>query len=418
MNTSHKCWFARFVVLAATFTGFAGCRAPDAKESRFSPLAAIHRHIPWKAEEEPVIPYRIEGNWIDAVQYQQGKIPQRGFGGRIFFYPDSGEKPVPVEGELAIYAFVEDGRNPTDNRPTRKYVYPAEILAEQVRDTELGKSYDIWVPWDEVGGPQTRVSLMCRFQPKLGAAIVSEQSALVLPGPAGTEHTPISETPASPATPHRSAVEQAMYQSPGPAATNAVQSAGYATGAPSGPSRIAPTTIPLPRNFPIRRPVAGESNVIPPAQPASRITIPAQSGIGVPIGAPPQNIAVVPDAVGTAAQGAASAPAGGAARWPTTASGLSQYNVQSRPGAMPTNPVPQSQMPPIQVGGVGNQPMPMIPSQPQNQQPAANQQPTQVQPPIPSNGGWNTFGSGYPTPPPNVPPGVRYTTVNGQLVGP
>jgi len=62
--------------------------------------------------------------------------------------------------------------------------------------SELGSSYSFWLPWDEVGGPRTEVSLICRFEPKGGAVVSSEQAKQSLPGREpvlagdGTKHPP------------------------------------------------------------------------------------------------------------------------------------------------------------------------------------------------------------------------------------
>jgi hypothetical protein len=56
------------------------------------------------------------------VLTKQGEAPQRGFGGRLAFYDHDSEKSLLVDGELVVYAFDETNRDPTDNKPTRRYV--------------------------------------------------------------------------------------------------------------------------------------------------------------------------------------------------------------------------------------------------------------------------------------------------------
>ena len=70
--------------------------------------------------------------------HQSGKKPQRGFGGRLIFYGEDAEKPVLVDGQLVVYAFDETNREPTDNKPTRRYVFPPDQVARRMSKSALG----------------------------------------------------------------------------------------------------------------------------------------------------------------------------------------------------------------------------------------------------------------------------------------
>src|SRR5215813_8982425 len=106
---------------------------------------------PFRDKDKPQegIPVRIVGTWTDTVMTQPGQKPQRGFGGRIMFYDKEGKKPILVDGQLVVYAFNEDGRDPTDNKPTRRYVFPADQMPLHMSKSEMGASYSFWLPWDE-----------------------------------------------------------------------------------------------------------------------------------------------------------------------------------------------------------------------------------------------------------------------------
>ena len=141
--------------------------------------------VPWKASKPPApgVPARIVTTWTDTVLQRSGQPSQRGFGGRLFFYGAKEAKPIPVEGQLVVYAFDETNRKPTDNRPTKRYVFPPEQFAKHQSESEFGTSYSIWLPWDVVGGAATDVSLIARFEPKTGGTlIVSDQTRERLPG--------------------------------------------------------------------------------------------------------------------------------------------------------------------------------------------------------------------------------------------
>ena len=279
--------------LFAIFAG--GCSVPKkASDLKPSKLFSL------KDEDEPEegIPVRMEGTWTDTVLNQAGQKPQRGFGGRLIFYGRDDHEPILVDGQLVVYAFDEMGREPTDNRPTRRYVFPADQLPLRMSKSEIGASYSFWLPWDEAGGPQTEVSLICRFEPKGGAVVVSEQTKHLLPGslPVNGEVARRAApklpegVPSRPAQPTLESVQRSN------ASNSAVQLAGYESaveptprmtsiepGSPGGQTaerRMTTTSIPLPQNY--RLPVrSARAQSAAPANPIQPIVTP-QAPIQVP----------------------------------------------------------------------------------------------------------------------------------------
>jgi hypothetical protein len=119
--------------------------------------------------------------WSDAVYTQAGHAPVRGFGGRIYFYNDRHEA-VPVDGQLIVYGFDDSTPENPNKTPNRKFVFTDEQLASRHSVTELGDSYSVWLPWDEVTGFQTTISLLPVFVPNQGQTVVGPQTVNVLPG--------------------------------------------------------------------------------------------------------------------------------------------------------------------------------------------------------------------------------------------
>jgi hypothetical protein len=253
MNMSPRHRFST-ILIAAAILSLAGCKTPLADSMKLSHVKKLNEHMPWHDEDAPRegVPNRLVDNWQDAVHSQQGKTPTRGFAGKIFFYDDEGGGPILVDGELVIYAFNEKGRVPTDNMPTRRYVFPATELSKLAdkSQTELGYGYNVWLPWDEVGGPQTEVSLICRFEPKNGATLVSKQTKGHLPG----EETPAAyaaggQRPKMPEGVHFTpAVEQAGYVPLPTANSNVIQTAA-AIPSMDVTTKLNATTILLPQSM-------------------------------------------------------------------------------------------------------------------------------------------------------------------------
>lgn len=171
MKSSSK--FVLVLLLSACLPPLVGCADFD-----------LRRPIPWvdDGKNDPKAPGDVVVFWQNAIHHRTGRRPTRGFGGRIMFHDQKKGDPTKVEGTLVVYAFDEENRRPGDNCPTRKFVFPAEQFAKHYSESELGHSYSVWIPWDEVGGPTAKISLIARFMPLGGAEVVSGQAKLVLPG--------------------------------------------------------------------------------------------------------------------------------------------------------------------------------------------------------------------------------------------
>jgi hypothetical protein len=256
-----------------------GCSAPWSKgKDKDSKWYSLDSTWPFgDDEDEPQIPERLMGTWTDTVLYQPGKKPQRGFGGRLIFFGKKSDLPILVEGQLVVYAFDESNREPTDNKPTRRYVFPPDQIARHMSKSELVPTYSFWLPWDEDGGPQIEVSLVARFEPKEGAVVVGEQTKHLLPGklsPADIAGTPAAKLPEGvPMRPALPQLAQALEPKPTPEAL--VQQASYeAAAAAATPNRrMTTTSISLPQNFGRRI-----GTTTPPAAATARQPAPFNAG--------------------------------------------------------------------------------------------------------------------------------------------
>jgi hypothetical protein len=300
-----------FAVLAAVISLAVGCKAPWSSDWKFTDMFRLDKGMPWHEDGPEIgIPTRLVGTWTDTVLHQSGKTPQRGFGGRLIFYGKESNEPIVVDGQVVIYAFDEANRESTDNRPTRRYVFPADQVALHMSESDLGPTYSFWLPWDEVGGRQTEVSLIARFEPKGGAVVVGEQTKHLLPGslaPANqlARHAP----PKLPdGIPMRPAIEPVSYSSDRRGAmTDLPQQAIYhgneasSDGTlPAQTRRMTTTSISLPENFRLRggAPPARAThtpNDVPPVRAAAQPAASPQNigGGGAPARAPQASSPVV-----------------------------------------------------------------------------------------------------------------------------
>ncbi|TWT90141.1 hypothetical protein Mal64_05250 [Pseudobythopirellula maris] len=213
-------------------------------------IAKLPKPWPWnKKETGPRVgtPRRIVSAWTETILQQSGQPSMRGFGGRLFFYDDE-KKPIAVEGQVVVYAFEETGRIATDHKPTRRYVFPPAEVARRQSESEVGVSYNFWLPWNEVGGPTADVSLIARFEPLQGGTlIVSESTRHRLPGDdllTPTQDEMIAQPNTSPAG--RSGVEQAAYSHQAPVTRGSTTIGPSAAAAGATPNRLKTSTITLP----------------------------------------------------------------------------------------------------------------------------------------------------------------------------
>ena len=163
----------------------AGCRSTSSTVAKSEKPFKLPNPLEWGAKsDEPRTgePDRLVATWADTVRQTPGEPAERGFGGRVYFY-DKGADPIAVDGRLVVYAFDESDRLPTDHRPTRRFVFPADQLPKNMSVSEIGPSYSVWLPWGTVDAPSTHVSLIARFEPvRGGGLVVSDQARQRLPG--------------------------------------------------------------------------------------------------------------------------------------------------------------------------------------------------------------------------------------------
>ena len=144
---------------------------------------------PKLVESRYASPARLAVLWSPAMLNNPSGKPTRGFGGRIYFY-DAKNGAVPVEGQLVVYAYNNDNSKPESRTPDRKFAFTPEQFTQHYSPTQLGASYSIWIPWDEVGNAQVELSLLPIFTATNGQLIVGESSKCLLPGPT-TESSPL-----------------------------------------------------------------------------------------------------------------------------------------------------------------------------------------------------------------------------------
>ncbi len=162
------CCLAGLALLGA----MSGCASLDLTES-----------FPWPGSGPDFqVPNRMTDIWTYTVRRHPGERSVRGFGGRIMFFNDDDDKPIKVDGTLTVFAFDAARDDPARVAPEKKYVFLPEQFINHYSESKLGHSYSFWIPWDEVGGPQRKISLITRFESSTGSTVMSEASQQTLVG--------------------------------------------------------------------------------------------------------------------------------------------------------------------------------------------------------------------------------------------
>jgi hypothetical protein len=133
-----------------------------------------------KKLDEPV---KMFVTWTDSVYTQLGKPPTRGFAARIYFYNKNYEA-IEVDGSLVVFGYDDSSRDDANRKADKKFVFTPEHLAGRFSNTQIGASYSVWVPWDEVGGPKKSISLLPVFRSEEGHIVRGEQIVSILRGKA------------------------------------------------------------------------------------------------------------------------------------------------------------------------------------------------------------------------------------------
>jgi len=271
----------------------------------------------WKSDAEPQTPESLAAVWTETTLHQPGKPVVRGFGGRILFHGGDQEQAVPVEGSVMVYAYDNDRPNPEDPAPDKKYVFPAQNMASHQSESSLGPSYSFWLPWDDAGGPQKRISLLTRFEDKSGKIVMSQMAHVTLPGPVAPPQSHSGLAQVSQPLPNPTAI---------PGASPGIQQASYEASPTENRQAAGLQNAPPPRSVTID---------VAPGQ-AHRLLAASRSQAGrqQPPSSPPQATAGAgPVSLAPAAE--AAGPANRQAALPT-GSAPTQPQVRNPPATRPT----------------------------------------------------------------------------------
>ncbi len=223
-------------VLVASLLVSGGCKTmefagPNWINQKERPRLSIDLPFQKKKEDAIGTPHKMAVIWKESTLKTAGNPMVRGFGGRVFFYNDENQ-PVKVDGEMVVYGF------DTDSDVTiadKKFVFQRDKLADHYGKTDIGHSYSFWIPWDQMGGERTSITLIPAFKSADGKLVKGGQTINVLPG----------RSPQAPEL-KSSTYKGSEVQLTGGGEVGHVQQVGHSE---NGPLEIRETTIRLPKHL-------------------------------------------------------------------------------------------------------------------------------------------------------------------------
>lgn len=277
--------------------------------------------LKWRdSDDEPQVPDEIVDVWTDEILYQAGRST-RGFGGRLMFHNQESETPIKVEGELTVYLFDDRSEDPLHEKPIHKYIFPAEVFEKHYSKSKLGHSYSFWLPVDEVGGIEKKLTVITRFEPKLGGKVLGNPSTHVLPG------RPVDDEPTSPLVQR---FEARGYKKK---ANGEIQQVAY----------IEPVSDEPNMESPQEEGITTTTINLPPAFARQISNAPTQSAFGVNI-APPTPLVTGPMPAGPVSFSPGSASSPSAAQGPATQPAQTSTEAQSANSTLASRPPTRFQL--------------------------------------------------------------------------
>ncbi len=141
------------------------------------------RSIPVAGPNNPVVDFACI--WQQGEGRDEKGKPCRGFCGQLMFRTGAGGKPGIVHGAVTIYVFDNVGTLEEQTRPFKSFEFTADEWATFQRRTNLGMTYQLFIPYTRPGGREADCQIHVKFTPVGGLPIYSHPETISLRGAGG-----------------------------------------------------------------------------------------------------------------------------------------------------------------------------------------------------------------------------------------
>lgn len=167
-------------IVAMTMLVFAGCSGRNSFDiSNLNPLPKKKKNLQSIA--------KIVCIWKAAEGRDMKNRPARGLAGKVLFFAP-GRSGVPVkldgDGKVLVYVFDDQGTRAEKAKPIHKFEFPLNVWNLHYRDSDLGPSYDVFIPYTRNVIHQVKMTAHVRLVPEGGRGVaMSDLDSVTLPGP-------------------------------------------------------------------------------------------------------------------------------------------------------------------------------------------------------------------------------------------
>jgi len=141
------------------------------------------RGIPVASSENPVRDFT--GIWQQGEGRDEHGRPCRGFCGQLMFMTVGANKPAIVHGAVTIYVFDNKGTLEEQAKPFDKFEFTAEQWETFQRKTNLGMTYQLFIPYRRPGGREAECQLHVKFTPVNGSPMFAHPASISMRGASG-----------------------------------------------------------------------------------------------------------------------------------------------------------------------------------------------------------------------------------------
>ncbi|QDT52966.1 hypothetical protein Pan44_09800 [Caulifigura coniformis] len=142
------------------------------------------RSIPVAGPENPVVDFSCI--WQQGEGRDEHGKPCRGFCGQVMFMTAGHKKPALVRGAVSVYVFDNVGTLADQTKPFQTFEFTADEWAGFQRRTNLGMTYQLFIPYTRSGGREADCQLHMKFTPDgSGSPIFSHPETISLRGTSG-----------------------------------------------------------------------------------------------------------------------------------------------------------------------------------------------------------------------------------------
>lgn len=160
-----------FAFLTVLMASVAGCSTVD---------IAGRKPAPFASADHPAV--RCVCLWQEAKgQAETGEIT-RGFAGQVYFFTADDQSSVGVEGDVHVFLFDDHGSPDQQARPISESGFANVEWQAMRRDSQLGPTYSLFVPYPRAGNLEANCALRLRLTQPDGSTLFSEMTQVKLPG--------------------------------------------------------------------------------------------------------------------------------------------------------------------------------------------------------------------------------------------